>query len=159
MHKYMELLQDLGSLNFKWGRFGENITMERARQDRHNDVMSLSDDIGPFEPNVDKELNERVGFSDTLDDVNMHRARHASVEFSGKDVEHFESESNETPLVPHAYSRVGELLPGTYSRATSCTIFQSETAPRLKKPSHRAPPIQIKSSKPTACFTKYRPYG
>jgi hypothetical protein len=159
MHKYMELLQDLGSLNFKCGRFRENITMERVRHDRHNDVISLSDEIGPFEPYVDTELNERIGFSDTLDDVNMHRARHASVEFSGKDVEHFESESNETPLVPHAYARVGELLPGTYSRATSSTILQSESAPRLTKLSWRAPPPQTKSSKHTACFTKYRPYG
>lgn len=80
--------------------------MESARKNRQNDVISLSNNIGPSEPHIYKVLNEQNGFSDTLDDENMHRARHASVVNSGKGVEHFESESNSTPLVSDAYSKV-----------------------------------------------------
>lgn len=130
------------------------------RRDRHADVASLSEDTWPFEPFLDMGLNERSEDCHSRIDEETHRARLESEELGEKEVEHPEDRNDTSCSVPHAYSKVGNLLPGTYSGAT----LQPQPGPRVLRLPRRGLSIQNKSAKHTGSYNPdrggtYRPYG
>ena len=99
--------------------------------DKVVDITSVSDDVIPFQPAIQVDIDEQSEHCSTVVDRSKQGAK--VIECDEPKVAFDSDHNDDARIVHHAYSKVGNIPPGTYSR----DLLGHKPDPTVMKPFRR----------------------